>query len=224
MLTHPKTPPRIPRRIRFRSRKNRRGRSVPLRLPHCSATRFGHAFRTAKRRKRRVIHREKTNVFIKPSAGSGSAEAEKRLLKTNVRIAPRGTLSPLLTRPANIDRSPGQSITTSGGRRPKPACRNRMRTAFLSGTPYGHDRTGRIPQSRKRKKTTGTARAGKMPHGLFRSYRSANRSGRRPGYFLLKVFIVRSGPAVANDSTASPNIFSRSGMAARSSAVHSPNT
>ena len=43
-------------------------------------------------------------------------------------------------------------------------------------------------------------------------------------YFLLKKFIVMAHPCVANERMASTKIFSRSGMAVRSSSVHSPRT
>lgn len=44
------------------------------------------------------------------------------------------------------------------------------------------------------------------------------------GYFLLKKFIVRSMPIVANDRIASQKTLSRSGIAFRSSSLHSPST
>ena len=44
------------------------------------------------------------------------------------------------------------------------------------------------------------------------------------GYFLLKKFIVRSTPIVANDRIASQKTLSRSGIAFRSSSLHSPST
>ena len=44
------------------------------------------------------------------------------------------------------------------------------------------------------------------------------------GYFLLKKFIVRSTPIVANDRIASQKTLSRSGIAFRSSSLHSPRT
>lgn len=44
------------------------------------------------------------------------------------------------------------------------------------------------------------------------------------GYLRLKKFIVRAHPCVANERMASTKTFSRSGIACRSSSVHSPST
>lgn len=58
--------------------------------------------------------------------------------------------------------------------------------------------------------------------------RCAGQNGSAPDdvrfYLLLNRFWVLSAPIVANDSTASPNTFSLSGSALRSSSVHSPRT
>ncbi len=43
-------------------------------------------------------------------------------------------------------------------------------------------------------------------------------------YFLLNVFIVISAPTVAKERIASPKIFNLSGIALRSSSLHSPKT
>lgn len=99
--------------------------------------------------------------------------------------------------------------------------------AFAVSTPHGAISTAKLPKTTRflrntQKRKTGPFRASTKARFPVSICRQA--SILVFGYFLLKKFIVRSTPIVANDRIASQKTLSRSGIALRSSSLHSPST